>query len=233
MKARSKLVALALTGSLALSSQVHAAGILDFGIIAPTTGSISFGGGSAPLNGVNIQVDNAVGLGTPLNAGLAGQRNCIGCVLSFTTGPATANTWNFGPGGSISVVGGVDLNNNGFLDGSDIPAGTTLLSGSFVGTSLVQAFIGGFRLAAAAFLDVKDSAFAGFYGLPGGPTNPYIGGINLSFMAAGSFPNAFNSSQVLSGDIVNQQQVDLPSTLLLLGSGLLGFAFLTVHTRRS
>lgn len=231
MKARSTFFALALALSLALSSQAHAASTLDFGIIAPTTGSITFGGGTAPLVGTNIQVDEVVGLGTPANNNLV--RNCIGCVLNFATGPATTGTWNFGPGGTISIVGGVDLNNDGdALDSGDIAAGSTLLSGTFTGTSMVIALSGGLRIAGAAFLDVKNSTLAAFYGLAGGAGSPYLGGFNLSFNAPGSFPNAFSSTQVFSGDVTNQP-VDLPSSLLLLGSGLVGFAYLTARTRRS
>jgi hypothetical protein len=205
---------------------------LDFALIAPTSGSIKFAGGTAPLIGANIDVDSIVGLGTPLHSGATGQRNCIGCVLSFTTGPATAGTWNFGPGGTIRLVGGVDLNNNAILDGSDIAAGTTLLSGSFSGTAVVLAFGGGFRIVGAGFIDYKNSALAAFYGLPGGATIPYAGGLNISFLATGNAPNAFSSSRLLSGDIVNEHQADLPSSLLLLGSGLVGFAYLTARARQ-
>jgi hypothetical protein len=241
MKVWSKAFSLALALSVALASQAHAASLLDFGVIAPTTGSISFGGGTNPLKGINISVDNVTGLGTPLNGGLAGQRNCIGCLLNFTTGPATAGTWNFGSAGTtlITLIGGVDLNNNTILDAGDVPAGTTLLSGSFTGTTVVFPLSGGFRIAGAAFVDVKDSALAAFYGLPGGASNLYTGGFNLSFLATGTPFNAFSSSQVLSGDITNQppqgtqREIDLPSSLLLLGSGLVGFAYLTARSKRS
>ena len=235
MKARSTILAFTLALSLAFSSQAYAAGMLDFGVIAPTTGSISYAGGANPLVGSNIEVDNITGLGTPLNAGVAGQRDCIGCLLNFTTGnliSTTANSWTFGPGGTITIVGGIDLNDNMVLDGTDIPAGTTLLSGSFIGSVTVTAFPGGFRVAGAGFTDVKDADLAAFYGLPGGDGVSYMGGFNLSFMSGALPPNGFTSSEVFSGDIVNQQ-VDLPSSLLLLGSGLVGFAYLSARTRRS
>lgn len=235
MKARSTFVAFALALSLGFSSQAFAAGLLDFGMIAPTTGTVSFGGGATPLVGSTIEVDNVTGLGTPANAGVPGQRLCLGCVLNFTTGNftgVTGSSWNFGPGGTITVTGGVDLNNNTIQDAGDIPAGTTLLSGSFVGTTMVTAFAGGFRVIGAAFVDVKDATLAAFYGLTGGPSVPWQGGFNLSFTSNALPPNAFSSSSLLSGDIVNQQ-VDLPSSLLLLGSGLVGFAYLSARTRRS
>jgi hypothetical protein len=230
MKIRSAIFSLALALALTLGSKAHATGILDFGVVAPTTGTISFAGGTAPLVGTNIQVDEVVGdFGTPLNDGVV--RNCIGCVLNFTTGAATAGTWNFGPGGSITIVGGVDLNNNGILDGGDVPANTTLLSGTLNGAMIIVVS-NQLRIAGAAFVDVKDADLAAFYGLPGGPGVPYAGGFNLGFLSTVASPNAFSSSQVTSGDIVNMP-VDLPSSLLLLGSGLVGFAYLTARSRRS
>jgi hypothetical protein len=238
MKLRSTFLAVALALSVGFSSQAYAAGMLDFGMIAPTTGTISFAGGANPLNGVNIEVDNVTGLGTPANAGVPGQRLCLGCVLNFTTGNFTGATagpppaWNFGPGGTITVTGGVDLNGNMIQDAGDIAAGTTLLSGTFIGSTTVSAFAGGFRVLGAAFVDVKDATLAAFYGLTGGPSVPWQGGFNLSFNSGAVPPNSFSSSSLLSGDIVNQQ-VDLPSSLLLLGSGLIGFAYLTARTRRS
>ncbi|HEU0049207.1 MAG TPA: hypothetical protein VFQ43_16575, partial [Nitrososphaera sp.] len=51
---------------LSLSTlEVQADPIIDFGLVAPTGGTISYAGGAAPLLGTNIQVDNVVGLDTP------------------------------------------------------------------------------------------------------------------------------------------------------------------------
>lgn len=239
MKVRS-ILALALAFGFGLSSRAQAVPNLDFGVIAPSTGSISYAGGVAPLVGTNIEVDEVVGQdGVPLNNNLT--RNCIGCVLNFTTGNITGTTpasWTFGPGGSISIVGGVDLNNDGdATDAGDIAPGTTLLTGTFTGSQTVLFLGGTFKIAAATFGDFKDEDLAAFYGLPGG-TWPYNGFFNLSFLAPGTPPangsiptTGFTSTLVNSGDIVNQP-VDLPSSLLLLGSGLVGFAYLT-RTRRS
>jgi hypothetical protein len=234
MKVGKLVAAIAFVVSVALVSQAYAAPQLDFGVVAPTGGTISYAGGATPLMGSGITVDNVVGLNTPANNNfLAG---CVSCVLNFTTGNFTGASaippaWNFGPGGTISVVGGVDFNNDNVFNGNDIPAGTTLLSGTFNGPATVLSLGGNMRIAGGAFLDIKDADLAAFYGLNGGTGVPYSGFFNLSFNGTGNPGDAFTSSQVLSGDIVNEP-VDLPSSLLLLGSGLAGLAYLTVARGR-
>jgi hypothetical protein len=94
--------------------------IIDYGMVSPTAGTISYAGGSAPLVGSGIQVDNVVGLATPANNFVT--RNCLNCFLSFTTGnllQADATGWKFGGGGSITISGTVDLNNNNVADAGD------------------------------------------------------------------------------------------------------------------
>src|SRR5262245_42575645 len=69
--------------------------ILDFGVIAPTPGTISYAGGASPLVGSGIQVDNVVGLSTPLNNGVL--RNLFSAVLNFSTG-ASNGPWSWAGG---------------------------------------------------------------------------------------------------------------------------------------
>ncbi len=75
-----------------------------------------------------------VGLSTPANAGGAGAP-CLSCMLNFTSGgltnaggPGSNNNgwWSFGPGGTITITGGVQLQG-----GPDIALGSTLLNGNF------------------------------------------------------------------------------------------------------
>src|SRR5262249_55234640 len=109
----------------------------------------------------------------------------------------------------------------------DIPTGTTLLMGTF---SSVQLSLTGttIKVFIPLFGDTKNLALLAYYGLP--PNAQYQGFANLGFTStAGNPPTAFTSTSLHSGDIVTSP-VDLPSTMLLIGSGLLGFAFL--HARR-
>jgi len=211
----SGLVVLAL--GLALSffpALAQAAPVLDFGIVAPTTGTISYAGGASPLVGSGIEVDNITGIGTPSNNGVT--VTCVSCTLNFTTGnltSSTATTWNFGGGGSITITGGVDLIPGG---APEIPVGTTLLSGSFDGASVTKTN-NTFRIAGASFVDTKDEDLLDFYGAP---NTLWRGGFNISFLANGSPPNSFTSTTVLSGDVANTEPIPEPASLVLLGSGL-------------
>ena len=191
----------------------QAAPILDFGIIAPTSGTISYAGGTSPLVGSEISVDNVVGLGTPLNAGIA--QACADCFLNFTTGnfiSSDPTTLTFGAGGSISLTGAIPS--------LSIDPGTTLLNGFFSTNPIVMS-LGEFKLAGGGFADTKNQTLTNFFGLPNGS---FTGGLHVSFQAPGIPPSEFDSTVVLSGGVANSPVPGTPEpgTLLLIGSGLVG-----------
>lgn len=199
---------------LTTSQAAWAAPLLDFGVITPNppSASISYAGGAAPLIGANIEVDEVVGLGTPLNNNVV--TDITSGVLSFTTGnftSSTPTTWNFGSGGSITIMGD---------DGLGAPGVTALLSGSFL-SAVVTNIGGAFKIAGSAFLSIVDPDLAAFYGLTGGATNQFGGSFNLMFVAAGTPPGGFASSQVLSGDIVVSPAPE-PGTLAMAGLAAVG-----------
>ena len=203
---------------------------LVFGMNQPTSGTISYTGGSNPLMGANISVDNIIGLNTSSNANVRSQ--CMSCTLNFSSGsfggittPGGVKTWNFTNGGSITVMGGVDLGSNSTVD---IPLSTTLLSGVFSSASVTQETNGNFglRIAQGSFSDSKDATLLAFYGLPIGVS--YDGDLNIDFTAkklqGNSDSNAFGSSSIREGTIANSPvPVPLPAAAWLMLSALGGF----------
>lgn len=225
-KLQLRQVAVAATGAvLATGGVAHAATAkLDFGLAAPTPGTISFAGTTSdPLTGTNIQVDNVVGLNTPLH--LAQKSTCVSCLLNFSSGDftgynAATKTWTFNGGGAISIIGGIDFTDNTSIP--DIATGSTLLSGTFTAASVTKLPTGfyDFRIAAGSFDDTKNSVLLSYYGLP---EVSYKGSMNLSFSATPNGTYGFTSTAVRSGDIINAP-VPLPAAAWLLASGLIGLA---------
>lgn len=211
-------------GLLLISVPAVAVPTLKFEISAPPAGVISFDGNSNPLLGTDIDVDSVVGLGTFQNNGVTA--TCINCVLDFVTGGSTSAAWEFASGGSITVIGGVDFDGGGIGPG-DILEETTLLTGSFSGFQQVfDLGVGNMKLVATAFGDSKEKALTDFYGLPDGM---YEGTFALFFTTPANIilGDSFTSNAVISGTILNTPiPSPEPASLLLLGSGLVGFGIL-------
>lgn len=194
---------------------------LDFGVIAPTLGTINYTGGANPLVGSGIDIDKIVGLFTPLNASV--ETVCSLCVLNFGTGNFTShvgNVWTFNGGGAINIQGSVDFDPIA-ADGLEIASGSTLLSGTFNTAHVFDLGLGSyqFQIAGASFTDTKHPALLAFYGLP--INVGYQGGMNLSFIGTANGGGGFNSLTLLSGDITNQPlPVPLPAALLMFLSGM-------------
>ncbi len=197
---------------------------LDFGIDSiHSPASIWYEGGNTPLYGEGISVDYVTGVNTPSNSGI--KLNIIEGILNFQSGNLTGYGpayWEFGSGGTIELTGGLDLNNSGNID-PDEPSGT-LLSGTFntavVGVIQMPSALY-FGVAIGSIEDSKHPDLLNYYGLS---TNlPYLGNFNIGFYGSGSPapPEPFSSIYVLGGNIINTP-VPIPTTFILLGSGLLG-----------
>lgn len=213
---------------------------LEFGMAAPTTGKISYAGGAVPLTGSAIDIDTVTGGATSLHASETAV--CLGCRLDFSTGLNTGYSrdaltgmefWTFGNDGSITIKGGVD-----FLDNSvfaDIPAGSTLLSGTLNAAS-VSRYPGrtDFRVAGGSLVTLAHPAgLLAYFGLPA--QSAYEGGLNLSFSAGNPAGGGFTSTRLFSGDVVSATDgqtvsggnpggpaVPVPPAVLLLASGIAG-----------
>lgn len=228
----------ACTFILTFSAGAHADGLLDFNLVAPTSGSITHSGGNATLVGSGIQVDNVVGLDTPINnnvvrnlylaPGVAGGQFGFATnpLVSFTPGTSTQGSrWVFGggTGSGIQIVGAVDLNNDGdYTDPGDISnPETVLLTGQFYGDVVVTSTVGTntMRILGAGHLSIVNSTLLSFYGMPLGIY--YDGGINIQFRANEGANHSLTSTTLLSGDI-SVSPTPEPTSFLLLGLGGLG-----------
>ena len=234
----SKIIVGAVIGMVCVGASAlpaHAIAELDFGLIAPTGGVISFSGlAGDPLVGTDIEVDNVVGLDTPANPNVP--IAITNGRLNFTTGGSTTvagdAAWSFAAGGEITITGAVPA--AGIVDDS-----TVLLSGSFEIAQVIQVGLT-FHVAVAEFLDIKDPTLAEFFGLTGGQNTTFEGHMNLSFLAfgstaAGRLEDGFESFVLYSGDIVNTPPSTVPTPAgTWMGVGMLGLvALIGVRRMRS
>jgi hypothetical protein len=227
--AKRKLTILALTLALGvgLALPAQATTSLDFsmGPNQPTTAKISYAGGTTPLIGVDINVFNLTLTDTPNYNGQT--LTVLGGRLSFTTGNysgISGNEWSFSGGGNLQLMGDVGYYSSNVWQSLAIG---TLVTGNFSAAGVLDTYYQkqnsrSFEIAFSNFQDTKNDALETALGLP---TNThYFGNFNLGFYVSGDVnpPSNFSSTsaKVGSGNIISF--VPTPSTLLLLGSGLVG-----------
>jgi hypothetical protein len=185
-------------------------------------GTVSYGGGTAPLIGENIVLNTIVGLDTPANQGAGNGLTCAGnCLLNFTTGTYSGTypngTW--GPGGSFSITGTA-----GSYSG-------ILFTGDFATASIFD--FGSTKFSAAVLNAQMHTGLAAYFGVSPIGTG-YFTEIVLTLPA---IVGAFSSTGILNSDL-NYRAVEgtttvipLPAGVWLLGIGALGYIGLGYQRR--
>jgi hypothetical protein len=200
-----------LIGLLIMPMTALAVPVLKFDDPTLPGGTVTYDGAGGPAIGTNILFQSIQGLGTPLNADVT--LACVGCELDFVTGANVSEgppLWNFGPGGTLTLTGAIP--------GVGLPAGTVLLSGTFVGTPNE---ISGedFGLFVAVGTDTKDATLAGFFGLTA--TDFIVATTSIQAILLPDATGAFTGT-VVNADLNNLQAVvPMPATAWLLALGLL------------
>jgi hypothetical protein len=172
-------------------------------------GTVTYDGAGGPAIGTNILFQSITGLDTPMNAGVT--LACVGCELDFVTGANLSEgppLWDFGPGGTLTLIGAIP--------GLGLPAGTTLLSGTFLGTP--NEIVGTeFGLFAAVGSDVKDPTLAAFFGLG---TDFVVGTTSIHTILLPDATGAF-AGTVVNADLNNRSTavVPMPPAAWLTGLG--------------
>lgn len=208
--------------AVAMATSPAYAGTLSLFGTAPTSGTVGYIGGAAPLFGSGISLDGLASAGTQANSGTLA--TCVNCQLGFVTGDfliGNATAWSFAGGGSFAITGGVDLTGDALLGGPGDIEQTVLFSGSFrsvpvspfvVITAGANPFIG---VSLAYFDAFIDPSLAAYFGEP----TAAQGYLSFAFAGAGDAPRGFVSTEIT--DVAVVANVPEPAMLTLLAAGLL------------